>query len=73
MNLPSDAQVAKLHLIDTPRMAELAGMSKDALYMRIRRGSFPSPHFRVGGPFGCFIWVATSELCDRLSIRPEDL
>lgn len=73
MTLPTDAQVRQLVVIDTPRMAGLLGIEMGALYMRLRRGTVPKPHIRLGGPSGCMVWIATSELCKALKINPTDL
>lgn len=73
MSLPSEAQIRNVSLLDTVQLARLLHISKNSLYMRLQRGLIPQPHYRLGGPKGCLIWVATKEMVALLGIDPADI
>ena len=70
--LPSAADVETLPLVSVTGLAELLGISRHALHMRLARDheSVPPPDRRLEG---CHVWFATSELAAHLGVDDETL
>ena len=71
MTFPTQSEVADLILISTPQMADLMGITRHALQVRVQRRSstVPAPHLRLAG---CLVWIVTRELAELVGLDHAD-